>query len=120
MTRTGLFLKVWLSITAIILALSSGFISALCYLALRERPKKQELRERLEKYSEMLLSEYVRKFHSLETEWDDMYQKFGKLAGRMDRQKYLDSKVPPEETPQQSPPPPPSRSDLLKRWRASR
>lgn len=108
----------WLTIVALILALSSGFISAWCYLALQERLKKQDVKPLLEQSSQSLLAELERKFRGLETEWDDMYQKFGRLAGRMDRQKALSPPTSTDEPAPGGPPLPASRSELLRRFRS--
>lgn len=106
----------WLTVVALLLALSSGCISLWCFLDLRERPRKAELRGLLEQSSQTLLTEYVRQFRALESEWDNMYQKFGRLAGRMDRERALkasnDQEVSPAPAPALT-----TRADLLRKWR---
>lgn len=111
------YFPVWIAYLALLLALASGCISLWCFIDSKERPKKQELRELLEQSSATVLEEYARKFRALETEWDDMYQKFGRLAGRMDRQRALNSPPPPEDSPNIGPQAPLSRADLLRKWR---
>lgn len=72
----------------------------------------------LKQSSEELSKDYARQFRSIETEWDDMYQKFSRLAGRMDREKR--SSV-PAEPPEHTPPPVlQNRSDLMRQWRSRR
>jgi len=104
----------WLTILALLLALSSVAISVFLYLDSLERPKKLELRELLEKQSELVLKQYTTQFRGLETEWDDMYQKFSRLAGRMDRTKALAN---PEPVQEATPPAPQTRADLLRRYK---
>lgn len=113
-----LLFAVWIGILALALALSSGFISLWCYLGLQERPKKPELRPLLEQSSQTLLTELERKFRGLETEWDDMYQKFSKLAGRMDRYRGLSQKPSPDDNPEPIPAQPMTRAELLRRYRS--
>lgn len=105
----------WLTIFALILALSSAFGCVYLYLDSLQRPKKSELRDLLETQSASVLKQYQTSFRSLETEWDDMYQKFSRLAGRMDRQKAL---APSEKPEEEIIPAPHSRAELLRRHRA--
>lgn len=103
----------WLALLGLVLACLSGLISLWNYLGLRERPKKSELSQLLVSSSETLLTEYGRKLRSLETEWDDMYEKFTRLAGRMDRRARAEGPKVIEDAP----PPVPraaSRSDLIR------
>lgn len=105
----------WLSLIATILALSSVFGCVYLYLDSLQRPKKPELRDLLEQQSASVLKQYLTSFRSLETEWDDMYQKFSRLAGRMDRQKALAPLEKPEEEIITAPH---SRAELLRRHRS--
>lgn|SRR5512136_827825 len=103
-------------IGALVLAFLSACISVWLYLDCLQRPKKHELRELLEQQSATVLKQYVQQFKLLETEWDDMYEKFSRLAGRMDRRKALESpKV--EDAAQIEVAQPQSRADLLRKWR---
>jgi hypothetical protein len=94
----------------------SGCISVWTYLDSRERPKRQDVKALLDSSCEIVLTEYAKKFRALESEWDDMYQKFGRLAGRMDRQRAINAPAPAEDSP---PPvlPRASRSDILRNRR---
>jgi hypothetical protein len=107
----------------VLAAISLGFATlALCfcaylYLELQKRPLKSEVPSLLASSSDELNKNYARQFRALETEWDDMYQKFSKLAGRMDREKRLPT---PSPDPNDHPPvtSPITRSELLRRYRA--
>lgn len=67
--------------------------------------------------AEMLSKDFDKRLRSIEVEWDDMYQKFSRLAGRMDRQKAIQSQTASQE-PDNQPPPVLTRGDLLRKWRA--
>lgn len=104
----------------VIAAIALGFATlglAFCaylYLELQKRPYGEAMRSQLTSYSEELNKTYAANFRAIETEWTDMYQKFSRLAGRMDRQKYLDSPTAKEEAPL-SPAMPLTRSEILRR-----
>lgn len=102
----------------LILALLSLAISAYVFLGSLERPKKSELRELLEKQCSLVLKQYEQQLRALETEWDDMYQKFSRLAGRMDRQKALTTSETPPPAEVLAPVQPSTRSELLRRFKA--
>lgn len=104
----------WLTVIALVLGLLSVFGSAWNFLDSLQRPKKHELRGLLEQSSESLLREYERRLKALESDWDDYYQKFSRLAGRFDRNRALAPPPPPEPPTVE---PPLSHSELLKRWR---
>lgn len=105
-----------LAAVALVLAALGLAFCAYLWLELQKRPYGEGIRQQLQSYSEELTKTYVAQFRSIETEWTDMYQKFSRLAGRMDRQKALDSPAAPE-----SPPPVPagplSRSEILRRFK---
>jgi len=88
------------------------------YLELQKRPLTTEVPSLLSASSEELSKNYARQFRAIEIEWDDMYQKFSRLAGRMDREK-RNSPPNPEPNDHPSPPATLSRSDLLRRYRAN-
>jgi hypothetical protein len=104
----------WLPVTALALAFLSVCGCAWTFLDTLQRPKRTELKDLLEQYAQTLSADYARRLKLLETEWDDMYQKFGKLAGRMDRQRALDKPATPDEADQ----PAPTRSEILRKWRS--
>ena len=102
----------WLSIIAFAVALSACSVGIFNYLELRKKLGKEDIADQLERSSKELISTYARQVKAIETEWDDMYQKFSRLAGRMDRRKQL-SDPPPSDNP--GPAPALSRSDLIRR-----
>jgi hypothetical protein len=103
---------VWASILALFLSLLAVSSSVYIYLLLSTKLDKSEIRRELEIASEEILKTNNREMKALETEWDNMYQKFSSLAGRMDRKKALEKPAPePIEAA------PRSRSDLLRRRR---
>lgn len=114
MTIFGLSVIMWLTILSLLLSLLCGATCLFLYLDSLRRPLKSDLPDLLEKLSESVLKQYKTQFHALETEWDDMYQKFGRLAGRMDRQKALAPSQPVQEDTSQTPQ---TRADLLRRYR---
>jgi hypothetical protein len=68
----------------------------------------------LQSSSDELNKAYEKRLKSIEVEWEDMYQKFSRLTGRMDRQKALSN---PSEPPEPAAPQPLTRSDLLRRFK---
>lgn len=94
-------------------SLFSLLLSLWSYLHSSENVKKRDLGKLLEKSAEELSANYARSLRLIETEWADMYAKFQRLVGRVDRQRALDPAPPP-------PAPEPvqlSRSDLLRRYK---
>lgn len=57
------------------------------YTEVQKRVLSTQVSQQLKQSSEELNKDYGRQFRSLETEWADMYQKFSRLAGRLDREK---------------------------------
>jgi hypothetical protein len=109
----------WLTVIALSLALLSACGWLWSFLDSSQRPKRSELRELLDQYAETVLKEYARQFKALETEWDDMYQKFSRLTGRMDRQRALREGVEPRPRPEVEPEQPTlTHSDIMRRWRS--
>lgn len=105
----------WFALTLAAFALA---FCAYLWFELQKRVSPSEISTLLQQYSDELIKNYVRQFHGIETEWADMYQKFSRLAGRVDREKALQPKVIQEAPPE--PAPIASRADILKRWRSSR
>lgn len=102
----------WLSIIAFVAAFFAVFLGLYNYGELRRKLESSDIADQLERSSKEHISTLARQLKAIETEWDDMYQKFSRLAGRMDRRKQL-SDPPIPENP--SPAPTSSRSDLLRR-----
>lgn len=93
----------WVSIG---FALLEACFCAYLWYELQKRVLSTSVSPLLKQLSEELSKDYGRQFRSIETEWDDMYQKFSRLAGRMDREKRLPS--PPSNSEPAPPPRPPS------------
>jgi rubrerythrin len=81
-------------------------------LELSKKLSTGDLKSKLSLSSEELSKNYARSVKEIEAEWDNMYEKFARLAGRMDRKKALDqNNVAPVVEPV---PKIQSRSDLLR------
>jgi hypothetical protein len=105
--------KVW----AIIALVFAAFALSCCvylWLELQRRVCTSDLTPLLQSSSDELSKAYEKRLKAIEVEWEDMYQKFSRLTGRMDRQKALAN---PSETPEVPAPQPLTRSDLLRRFR---
>jgi len=101
---------VWVSISSFFLSLASVSFCIYILLELRKRPEKVELGKLLEESSSKLLESSKRSVREIEVEWENMFEKFSRLAGRMDRAKQLSAKeAPPAEAPART------RSDILRR-----
>lgn len=100
-------------IACVVAALSLG-LALWNYTALLERPKNAEMGPLLSKYAEELSKDSARKIREIETEWDNMYDKFAKLAGRLDRRRAIESPPPAIE---QSAPVELTRSEILRRFK---
>lgn len=83
------------------------------YLELRKKLSSEDIGSKLVLASEELTKTYARQFRELETEWTDMYQKFSRLAGRIDKTRGLEA--PPNAAP--APAVTSTRSDLLRKHR---
>lgn len=101
-----------LGVIACALALSSVGISVWNWLRGSDVVRRRDVSELVEQSSKTLLKDYERQFRALETEWADMYQKFMRLVGRMDRQKALEPAPQPE-----APASIVSRNDILRNFR---
>lgn len=80
----------WVSIAFALL--EAGFCAYL-WFELQRRVLSTSVSLLLKQSSEELSKDYGRQFRAIETEWDDMYQKFARLAGRMDRTNALHTPV---------------------------
>lgn len=103
----------WLSILALFLSLSALCCCVWLFLALQGKLSSQDIQSKLQQSSEELSKTYAKSVRDIETEWDDMYLKFSRLAGRMDRNKaILKTENPPPEPVAAA-----RRSDLLRKRR---
>src|SRR5512143_1208798 len=100
---------------ALVLALFALCFCAYLWLEQQRRVSREDLRSLLQQYSEELSKDYGRQFRAIESEWNDQYQKFSRLAGRIDREKAGPRKAAEEEPI--APTPPATRAEILKRWR---
>lgn len=105
-----------LGVIACFVALCGLSLSLWNWLDSKNNVRKHEFPALLKQSAEDLSQESDKRLRSLEAEWDDMYAKFARLAGRMDRQKALTPPPPPE--PEQEILPALSHSEILRRRRA--
>lgn len=102
----------WLSILGLILSI---FAVCSCVWLFLEQSKKlstEDLKSKLSESSAELSKTYAASVKQIEVEWDNMYEKFARLAGRMDRKKALEQPLIVAEVPQQEKTL--RRSDLLR------
>jgi len=101
---------VWLGIVGLAFALCALSFCVYLWLDSRDKVSRKDIPSLLKASSEELSETYAKSFRSLEAEWLDMYSKFQRLAGRMDKTKALDGpiQIAPEPAPIR-------RSDLLRR-----
>jgi hypothetical protein len=103
-------------IISLVLAVFALFCSVYLYLELQKKLSSEDVVSKLSLASEELSKSYARSFRELETEWADMYQKFSRLAGRVDKNRGLEA----AQNPQLRAPELPAtgtRSDLLRKHR---
>ena len=102
----------WLSILCLVFTVLALSSSVYLWLELRSKLSRSDIIIELQQSSEELKKTYGKSIKEIETEWDDMYEKFSRLIGRMDRRKQqLAEKQPVEEEPQMT------RSDVLRKYR---
>lgn len=83
----GLLKGVWLSILALFFSLLSASASVFLFLSLSKKLEQSDISRALDIASAEIGKIQERRVKGIETEWDDTYQKFSRLAGRMDREK---------------------------------
>jgi len=103
---------VWLNILALFFSLLAASSSVYIFLSLSRKLERSDIVREIEGASKDIGKIHERQIKEIESEWDNMYQKFSALAGRMDRKKALTPAAP--EPVAESPR---SRSELLKRRR---
>lgn len=105
-----------MAVISLILAVSALLFCVYLYLELQKRLLSEDIGSKLALASEELSKTYAKQLREIETEWADMYQKFSRLAGRIDKTRGLEmaqigtSAVP--ETPSTG-----TRSDLVRKHR---
>jgi len=105
-----------MGLTALILAVGALFCCVYLWLESQKKLSKEDVAPALSHASEELNKTYAKYVRDIETEWADMYQKFSRLAGRMDKTRAI-------ETPQNHEPEAVrqgSRSDLIRQHRNGR
>ena len=99
-----------MGLLALILAVFALFCCIYLWLELQKKLSSEDVASKLSQSSEELSKNYARNLREIETEWADMYSKFSRLVGRIDKVRALES--PPEN---QKAAPALTRSDLLRR-----
>jgi hypothetical protein len=103
-----------IAIIALLLSIGSSLLSYFVFVRLSNKLSLSELEPKLQESSAKLSKEYSSQFKSIEIEWENIYAKMMKLAGRMDREKQLTT------TPNPTPPESmaiTTRSDILRKHR---
>lgn len=102
-----------MAILSLVLSVSALLFCVWLYLDRSKLVSRDSIGGLLSQSSEDLSKSYARSLREIETEWDNMYQKFSRLAGRVDKTRAIESQ------PAQSAEPivGPSRSDLLRKHR---
>lgn len=103
----------WIGIAALFVATLAASFCVYLWLELQQKLSEKDIHSALSKSSEELNKASEKSYRALEAEWIDMYSKFTRLAGRIDKTKGLDDIKPlPTPTPE---PQFLRRSDLIRR-----
>lgn len=105
-----------MALAALILAAFALFCCVYLWLELQKKLSSEDVGGKLQQSSEELSKSYARSIREIEAEWENMYSKFSRLAGRADKMRGLES-PPPASNPGQAAVPTGSRSDLLRKHR---
>jgi len=103
----------WLGIAALACALSALSFCVYLYIHTHDNVSEKDISSALQRSSEELSKTSEKSFRALEAEWVDMYSKFMRLAGRIDKTKGIDA-VKSEPVPV-VPQPFLRRSDLIRK-----
>lgn len=103
-------------VAVLILAVFNLFCFVYLWLELQKKLSPTDIEKKLSSYSDELKQTYGRSVKEIEAEWCDMYEKFSKLAGRMDKRRGLELHQAASEVPTPLPVPQ-SRSDLVRHHR---
>lgn len=76
---------------ALVFALASSFLSAVVFIGFSRKLEEKDVSKLLERSSEEISENYAKQLRGIQTEWDDMYQKFTRLTGRVEKAKGLES-----------------------------
>jgi len=99
-----------MGLLALILAVFALFCCVYLWLELQKKLSSEDVVSKLSQSSEELSKNYARSLREIETEWADMYSKFSRLVGRVDKVRAIESQT---ESPKQEPAL--TRSDILRR-----
>lgn len=102
----------WLGIASVALSACALCFCAYLYLELRGKLSEKDISSALERSSNAAISTLEKSYRSLETEWTDMYSKFQRIAGRIDKTRGIEAtrEMPAEPVPAA----PLKRSDLIR------
>lgn len=102
-----------MAVVALILAVCALCCCVYLWLELQKRPSTEDIAPALSHASEELSKTYARSLRDIETEWADMYQKFSRLVGRVDKTRALEAPPNAQPEPQRQM----SRSDIIRQHR---
>lgn len=105
-----------MALIALILSVCGLLFCSWLYLESRRTLSEKDIAPALNHASEELSKTYARQLREIETEWSDMYQKFSRLAGRVDKNRGLEI-AQNASGPVTAPVLTGSRSDLLRKHR---
>lgn|SRR5512136_125322 len=101
-----------MALIGLILSILGLLFCVYLYLELLKKLSVSDTPKAFQSCSEELSKTYAKSLRDIETEWADMYLKFSRLAGRIDKTKALDNQGPaPAVVPIVK------RSDLLRKHR---
>jgi len=103
----------WPGIAGLVLAALALSFCVYLWLELQKKLSEGDISSALQRSSEELNKTSEKSFRALEAEWVDMYSKFMRLAGRIDKTKGIDA--PKAEPTEPADVPLFKRSDLLRR-----
>ncbi len=104
-----------IAVLALVFALASASLSTVVFLGLSRKLELKDVSKALEQSSAEQSANYARSIRAIQTEWEDIYQKFTRLTGRVEKAKGLDSSAKETTTPVEAAPM--RRADILKKYR---
>lgn len=105
-----------MAILSLILAVCALLFCVYLWLELQKRLTSEDIGSKLSLASEDISKTYAKQLREIETEWADMYQKFSRLAGRVDKNRGLEAAQIASSAPANLIPTG-TRSDLLRKHR---
>lgn len=101
-----------MAVISLVLSISALLFCVYLYLETQKKLSRTDIVYELSHASEELSKSFGKSVREIETEWTEMYQKFMRIAGRVDKVKALESPNPLPEEPKTL-----TRSDILRRSR---